>query len=119
MPNFYINFNIIPPVYGAFSSRIREGVEIIEASLIGMAPKKTVGKRYKNAAYLKALGEHCRELRIKLGYSIDRMAREGDQLSRGSIHRLEAGLGDPQATVLLRYAQVLGVKPKRLLDFEF
>ena len=83
-----------------------------------MAPKKT-GNRYKNKAYLKALGEHCRRLRTKKGYSIDRMYREGDQLSPGAIQRLETGANDVHITLLYRYASVLEIPAYELLKFPF
>lgn len=90
-----------------------------------MAAKKNKTKqranvaRYKNPAFLKRLGEHCGEVRRKKGYSMDRMAREGTQLSRGTIHRLEKGQGDTHITALLRYAVILGIPLKKLLDFAY
>ncbi|MBX3022616.1 MAG: helix-turn-helix domain-containing protein [Bdellovibrionales bacterium] len=81
--------------------------------------KKTSVKRtrYKNVGFLKALGESCRRLRIQRGYSIDRLAKESDQLSPSTIDRLEKGTGDSQILVLLRYAEVLGVSLLELLSF--
>lgn len=82
---------------------------------------KTVSKtrkhRYRNDAFLKALAEHCRALRVSRGYSIDRMAKESDQLSSSVIHRLESGTGPVTIATLFRFAQVLEVHPKDLLDF--
>lgn len=75
-------------------------------------------KRYKNLAFRKALGEHCKKLRQKHGYSIDRMYREGDKLSPSAIQRLENGTHDVYISVLFRYAEVLDVPVKKLLDFE-
>lgn len=69
-------------------------------------------------ALLKALGTHCRKLRVQQGYSIDRMAKEGDQLSPSVIHRLEQGSGAVTVSALFRYAQVLNVPATQLLDFE-
>lgn len=77
--------------------------------------KKT--KRYKNEFFLKALGNHCRDHRIKRGYTIDRMYREGDQLSTSVIHRLENGVADTQISVFYRYAQVLDMPLKDLFNF--
>jgi phage repressor protein C with HTH and peptisase S24 domain len=80
---------------------------------------KTVkSQRYKNEKFLKALGERCRQLRLKNGYTIDRLYREGDQLSTSTIHRLESGNGDTQIGVIYRYAQALGVSLKELFNFE-
>lgn len=78
---------------------------------------KSVSPRYKNPKFAKTLGEHCRKLRVKKGYSIDRMYREGDQLSPGAIQRLESGSNDVHVSLLYRYAEVLGVPVKKLLDF--
>lgn len=64
-------------------------------------------RRYKNEVFLKALGRHCRSLRQKKGYSIDRLAKESDQLSAGTIDRIERGLSDSQVLALYRYAEVL------------
>lgn len=74
-------------------------------------------KRYKNEAFLKALGESCRRLRKQKGYSIDRLAKESEQLSPASIDRLERGSGDSQILVLLRYAQAINVSLLDLFSF--
>ena len=76
-------------------------------------------KHYRNDEYLIALGSHCRKLRIQAGYSVNRMAREGVRLSPSVVMRLESGEGAVTVSALLRYAHVLGVYPKKLLDFPF
>jgi transcriptional regulator with XRE-family HTH domain len=81
--------------------------------------RRARGIRYKNPSFLKALGEHCQKIRLQKGYSIDRMAREGESLGRGSIQRLELGLSDTQVLVLLRYAEVLSVPLRKLFDFKY
>lgn len=73
--------------------------------------------RYKNEAFLKVLGEHCKQMRVQRGYSIDRLARESDQLSPATIDRLERGLADSQILVLTRYAEVLGANLLDLFSF--
>lgn len=79
---------------------------------------KTIKRnRYKNSSFLKALGEHCRKLRVQRGYSIDRLSKESDQLSTSSIDRLERGLGDSQILVLVRYAEVLNLNLLDLFAF--
>jgi transcriptional regulator with XRE-family HTH domain len=45
------------------------------------------------------------------------MWREGDQLSPAAIQRLENGTHDVHVSVLFRYADVLEVSVKELLDF--
>lgn len=79
--------------------------------------KKTKINRYKNTKFLAALGARCKKLRIKSGYTIDRMYREGDQLSTSVIHRLENGAADTQISVFYRYAKVLGLHLKDLFNF--
>lgn len=46
------------------------------------------------------------------------MYREGDQLSPAAIQRLENGTHDVHISVLYRYAEVLQIPMKSLLDFE-
>jgi SOS-response transcriptional repressor LexA len=79
--------------------------------------KRALGRRYRNDPFLKALGAHCRALRTARGYSIDRMAKESDQLSSSVIHRLEAASGPVTVSALYRFAQVLDIHPRELLDF--
>jgi transcriptional regulator with XRE-family HTH domain len=82
-----------------------------------MAGKKpTKRKRYQNPVFLKALGEHCKKMRIQRGYSIDRLSKEGEMLSPAVIHRLESGNSDVQITVLLRIAMVLEIPVNELLE---
>lgn len=81
-----------------------------------MKKRKSI-ERYKNPELLKELGRHCQQIREKKGYSIDRMSRESEQLSKGTIHRLETGTGDTQFTALYRYAKTLQIPMKRLFEF--
>ena len=85
-----------------------------------MAKKKSKSSQhYQNDRFLLALGEHCRKIRVKQGYSVNRMAAEGDRLSPSVIMRLETGEGAVNVLSLMRFAQVLNIHPKKLLDFEF
>lgn len=89
------------------------------ASIVLRVLKKGSGsKHFKNLPFLKALGAHCQRIRLQKGYSIDRLAREGEQLSSSVIHRLENGAGAVTVSALFRYAATLGVHPKALLDFD-
>lgn len=83
-----------------------------------LVAKKQRNARYKNEKLLEAIGEHCRQWRIRKGYTIDRVYREGEQLSTSVIHRLENGAADTQISVFYRYAQVLGLSLKELFDFD-
>lgn len=78
---------------------------------------KVKRSRYKNNLFLKTLGQYCRQLRKQKGYSIDRLAKEGEQLSAGTIDRLEKGLSDSQILVLTRYAEALGCSLLDLFAF--
>jgi phage repressor protein C with HTH and peptisase S24 domain len=80
--------------------------------------KKQKLNRYKNPRLLKAIGQNCQKLRVQKGYSIDRLYREGEQLSTSVIHRLENGTADTQLSVFYRYAQVLGLNLKELFDVD-
>lgn len=73
--------------------------------------------RYKNDAFLKALGAHCRKIRQDKNYSIDRLTKESDQLSPASVDRLERGLADSQILVLVRYAETLQIPLTELFAF--
>ncbi|OFZ53347.1 MAG: hypothetical protein A2428_10305 [Bdellovibrionales bacterium RIFOXYC1_FULL_54_43] len=84
-----------------------------------MLKKSSRSRHFRNASFLKALGQHCRRLRNQKGYSIDRLAKESDQLSSSVIHRLENGSGAVTVSALFRYAQGLGIPPRALFEFEF
>jgi SOS-response transcriptional repressor LexA len=75
-------------------------------------------KHFRNARFLKALGQHCQRLRSQKGLSIDRLAKESDQLSSSVIHRLETGLGAVTVSALYRYALALNVSMRDLFDFD-
>jgi hypothetical protein len=79
--------------------------------------KTATRSRYKNNSFLKALGAHAKKLRLKRGYSIDRLSKEADQLSPASIDRLEKGTSDSQILVLLRYAEALNISLIELFSF--
>jgi transcriptional regulator with XRE-family HTH domain len=81
--------------------------------------KPQPGEHFKNEKYLNALGKHCRNLRRKSGLSVNRMARESERLSPSVILRLEAGMESITISSLIRYAAVLNLHPKKLLDFAF
>lgn len=79
---------------------------------------KGTKRRYRNDPFLRALGDHCQALRKERDYSIDRLSKESEKLSPSVIHRLESGSGPVSVSALFRYARVLQVHPKSLLDFE-
>lgn len=75
--------------------------------------------RYKNQAFQFALGAHCRKIRIKRGYSIDRLVKEAENLSPAAIQRLETGEADVQISLLYRLANALNVPLIDLLKFDY
>ncbi|MGE4232468.1 MAG: XRE family transcriptional regulator [Bacteriovoracia bacterium] len=75
--------------------------------------------REVNPAFLIALGAHCRKIRMQRGYSIDRLSKESGVLSASVIHRLESGKRPVSISSIERFAEVLGLHPKDLLDFEY
>jgi len=80
--------------------------------------KRSKNRHFRNDAFLRALGEHCRKIRVKKGYSVNRMAAEGERLSPSVILRLESGAGAVTVSAILRYSEVLEIHPKKLLDFD-
>ncbi|MEO5668808.1 MAG: LexA family transcriptional regulator [Bdellovibrionota bacterium] len=84
------------------------------------APAKRAGvvKRSVDEAFLKAFGDYCRKLRIQLGYSVDRLSRESENLSSSVIQRLETGSGPVNLSSLRRYSQVLGISLSDLFAFD-
>ena len=101
-------------------SRIREGGQIIGSydGAMSRVRNRAKLKRYSNKVFASRLGAHFKKLRTRKGFSLDRLAREGDRLSRGSLHRLEVASGDVQVSLLYRVAQVLEIHPRDLLNFE-
>lgn len=80
--------------------------------------KKKAAAHYSHIEFQKTLGEHCRKLRTRKGYSVNRLARESERLSPDQVLRLERGEAVTTPT-LYRYAEVLGVSVKVLFDFPF
>lgn len=78
--------------------------------------KKRGTKHFKNEGFLKSLGLHCKRLRSQKGFSIDRLAKESEQLSSSVIHRLENGSGAVTVLALLRYSEGLGIPLRDLVD---
>lgn len=81
--------------------------------------RRSSGEHFRNERYLVSLGKHCRALRKKAGLSVNRMSQQSERLSPSVIIRLEAGKGSVTVSSLIRFAAVLNVHPKRLLDFDF
>lgn len=72
----------------------------------------------RNTKYIKAFGNHLRQLRLSKKMSQEELAYAcGLPLSQ--IGRLERGERGPNISTLLVLANGLGAKPKNLLDFDF
>ena len=71
----------------------------------------------KKERFLKKLGAHIAKVRKQKGYSQDRLYLEGG-FSRGAMSKIENGLTSPEVFTLIRIAEVLGVPPKKLLEFD-
>lgn len=84
-----------------------------------MARRLKKNNRFKNEDFLEALGQHCRRLRIKKGFSVNRLAAASEGLSPSVIIRLEKGTGAVTVSALLRYAEALEMHPKALFDFDY
>jgi SOS-response transcriptional repressor LexA len=90
-----------------------------QSSKTASSKKSGVKKRSVDTAFLKAFGQHCRKLRERSGYSVDRLSRESENLSSSVIQRLETGSGPVNLSSLRRYSQVLGISLPELFTFEF
>jgi SOS-response transcriptional repressor LexA len=75
-------------------------------------------KHFRDEKFLKSLGQHCQRLRSQRGLSIDRLAKESDQLSTSAIQGLETGARAVTISTLLRYAQALGLGLRDILEFD-
>lgn len=80
--------------------------------------KKARSAQYKPTKFLKEFGAHCRALRHKSGYSINRMAVESG-MSPSQIIRLEKGTGAVTLGTIVRYAEILEKNPKDLFNFVY
>lgn len=69
------------------------------------------------------LAEKLRQLRIRLGYTLEEMALALAKVkksppNKSHIHRFEAGIREPSLLVLLEYSRVTGVPLEILIDDE-
>jgi transcriptional regulator with XRE-family HTH domain len=74
-------------------------------------------ERYKNDKYVKAFAAHLKELRIVSGLTQEDLAGEANT-SLSQVGRIERGERAPTILTVYLFAKVLGVHPKKLLDFE-
>jgi hypothetical protein len=74
---------------------------------------------FAHAAFLRALGAHCRKKRLERGVSVNQLAKAADRLSPSVILRLELARGPVTILALFRYASALDLPLPELLDFPF
>ncbi len=66
---------------------------------------------------LKVIGERIRNLRRKLGYTQDELAKKAGYTSRSTINKIEKGLIDITQSKFVLLSKALGVKPSKLLGW--
>lgn len=62
-----------------------------------------------------AFGERVRALRLKRGWTQERLAEEAD-LNFVQVSHIERGANEPKLTTIIRLARALGVKAGKLID---
>ncbi len=73
---------------------------------------------FNHNEFLRCLGKHVCRIRTEAGYSQDRLCDEAG-LARGTVSKIENGLRDSRASTLVRIAEVLGIRPGKLLNFKY
>lgn len=71
-----------------------------------------------NDRYIKAFGVHLREIRLEKGFTCEKL-EELTSIDAKQISRLERGERSPTLTTIYYLAKGLGVKPHKLLEFDF
>lgn len=71
---------------------------------------------YKDEQGIAAFGSKLREIRLKKGYSQERLANEAG-LPPSQISRIETGAINTSLSHICLIARILKVKPKELMDF--
>lgn len=72
----------------------------------------------RNDKALKAVGAQVRKLREKAGYSQQEFAYKCD-MDLSQINRVELGKVNTSLSVIFKIAEVLEVKPSKLLEVDF
>ena len=71
-----------------------------------------------NEDYTKAFGSHLRKIRLESGLTCEKLEEITD-IDAKQISRLERGERSPNLTTIYFLAKGLGVKPSKLLDFDY
>jgi len=71
----------------------------------------------RNEKALKSVGKQVRKLREKAGYAQQEFADMCD-MELSQINRIELGKVNTSVSVLFRIAEVLKIKPSKLLDVD-
>lgn len=70
--------------------------------------------RKRNVPEAVAFGERVRALRLKRGWTQERLAEEAD-LNSVQVSHIERGANEPKLTTIIRLARALGVKAGKLI----
>lgn len=62
-----------------------------------------------------AFGERIRQLRLKHGWTQERLAEEAE-LNSVQVSHIERGANEPKLTTIIRLARALGVRSGKLID---
>jgi transcriptional regulator with XRE-family HTH domain len=68
--------------------------------------------------YLEEFGKNLKRIRESKDLSLRKLSDLAD-VDFSQIHRIEKGESNPSITMVIALAQALGVKPIKLIDFEF
>jgi transcriptional regulator with XRE-family HTH domain len=71
----------------------------------------------QQASKVKAFGKHLRNLRIARGIALEKVAYEGDDLTKATISRIENGLVDPKLSTLIKIADSLDIALHDLMKY--
>lgn len=62
-------------------------------------------------------GQHVKKLRIKQGKTLEKLAYEGDSLTKATVSRVENGLVDPKLSTMIKIAESLEISLSDLMDY--
>ena len=78
--------------------------------------KVSKGTYYRDEQGVTAFGNKLREIRLKMGYSQERLANEAG-IPPSQISRIETGVINTSLSHICIIARILKVEPRDLMDF--